>query len=94
MQPVNDLYFVQDQSSVRLECFGSGNLLWNSSTRLEIPQGSSGNIYQSYDSINDVLSLVIQNFTRVTTSTYTCTTDLTDMQNKPITESVLVTSCK
>ena len=55
MQQVNDLYFVEDQSSVRLECFGSGNLQWNSSTGLEIPVATSGNIYQSYDSTRDAL---------------------------------------
>ena len=94
MQRVNDLYFVEDQSSVRLECFGSGNLQWNSSTGLEIPVATSGNIYQSYDSTRDALSLVIRNFTSITTSTYTCITDLTDTLNSPITEAVLVTSCK
>ena len=94
MQPVNDLYFVVDQSSIRLECFGTGTLQWNSSTGLEIPLATSGNIYQSYDPTSDALSLVIRNFTSITTSTYTCMTDLTDMQNNPISESVLVTSCK
>ena len=94
MQSVNDLYFVEDESNVRLECYGTGSLQWTSSTGLEIPLASSGNIYQSYDPTRDALSLVIQNFTNITTATYTCMTNLTDAQNNPITVSVLVTSCK
>ena len=90
--PVNDLYFVEDESGVHLMCFGTGNLEWTSSSGLEIPSGESGNIYQSYDHTRDALTLMIQNFTSTTTATYTCMTDLTDAHNDPITVSVLITT--
>ena len=93
MQPVNDLYFIENEARVRLECFGTGNLQWSSSTGLQILSDMSGNIHQSYDHARDALTLVIQNFTSVTI-TYTCMTDLTDAHNSPITVSVLIASCK
>ena len=94
MQPVNDLYSVENEARVRLECYGTGNLQWTSSTGLEIPLAGSGDIYQSYDHTRDALALVIQNFTSTTIATYTCVTDLIDAHNTPISISVLITSCK
>ena len=94
MQPVSDLYSVENEAHVRLECLGSGTLQWSSSTGLQIQSDGSGNIYQSYDHTRDALTLVIQNFTSVTRATYTCMTNLTNAHNSPITTSVLITSCK
>ena len=94
MQPVNDLYSVENEARVRLECSGTGILQWTSSTGLEIPPDRSGDIYQSYDHIRDALALVIQNFTSVTIATYTCMIDLTDAHNMSISISVLITNCK
>ena len=96
MQPtaVTDLYSVENEASIRLECFGTGSLQWSSSTGLQIPSDQSGNIYQIYDHTRDALALVIQNFTSVTIATYTCMSNLTDAHNSPITTSVLITSCK
>ena len=96
MQPtaVTDLYSVENEARVRLECFGTGSLQWSSSTGLQIPSDQSGNIYQAYDHTRDALALVIQNFTSVTIATYTCMSNLTDAHNSPITTSVLITSCK
>ena len=96
MQPtaVSDLYSVENEARVRLECFGTGSLQWSSSTGLQILSDQSGNIYQTYDHTRDALALVIQNFTSVTIATYTCMSNLTDAHNSPITTSVLITSCK
>ena len=95
MQPISDLYSVQSEASVRLECRGTGTLQWNSSTGLQIPSDTSSNVHQAYyDHTRDALALVIQNFTSITTATYTCTTTLTDAHNSPITSSILITSCK
>ena len=95
MQPISDLYSVQSEASVRLECRGTGTLQWSSSiTGLQIPSDSSGNVYQAYDHTRDALALVIQNFTSITTATYTCMTNLTEAHNSPITSSILITSCK
>ena len=94
MQPVNDLYFVKNEARIRLECFGTGNLQWSSSTGLQVLSDTSGNIYQLYDHTRDALTLVIQNFTNIAIATYTCMTNLTDAHNSPITVSILITSCK
>ena len=91
---VEDIYFVDDESSVRLECFGSGNLEWSSSIDSEITTSVLENVYQSYDHTRDALALVIRNFTNITTAMYTCMTDLNDTHNRPITISILITSCK
>ena len=94
MQPVSDLYSVESEASVRLECRGIGNLLWSSSTGLQIPSDQSSNIYQAYDHhTRDTLTLVIQNFTSIAIATYTCMTNLTDARNSPITSSILISSC-
>lgn len=92
MEEVNDLHFVPEQSTVSLECLGSGSLVWTSSTGLEIPFDESNNIYQSYNETRDALTLVISNFTNSTTATYTCMANLTD--SIVTTSSILVTSCK
>ena len=94
MLAVSDLYSVENGARLRLECFGTGNLQWTSSTGLEISSDESGNIYRSYDHTRDALTLVIQNFTNDTIATYTCMTDVTDVNGSPITISVLITSCK
>ena len=94
MQVVSDLYSVENEAQVRLECLGTGTLQWSSSTGSQIWSDESGNIYQSYDHTRDALTLVIQNFTSVNIATYTCMTNLTDAHNSPITASVLITSCK
>ena len=94
-QPISDLYPVENEISVRLECRGTGTLQWSSSTTgLQIPSDSSSNVHQAYDHTRDALALVIQNFTSITTATYTCMTNLTDAHNSPITTSILITSCK
>ena len=82
-------------SHIRLECFGTGNLQWTSSTGLEIPSDRSGDIYQSYDHTRDALALVIQNFTISNTAVYTCVSDLTDVFNSnPISLSLFLTNCE
>ena len=90
----SDLYFVEDQLRVRLECFGTGNLQWSSSTGLEISLNRSGDIYWSYDHTRDALALVIQNFTASYTAVYTCTSDLTVFDSDPLSLSLLITSCE
>ena len=94
MQPVSDLYSIENEARVRLECLGSGTLQWSSSTGLQIPSDQSGNIYQTNDHTRDALALVIQNFTSDSIATYTCMTNLTDAHNNPVTATVLITSCK
>ncbi len=98
MQPINDLYFVENEASVRLECRGTGNLQWSRSSstgvNLQIPSDQSNNTYQTYDHTRDALALVIRNFSSITIATYTCTTNLTDAHNSPITTSILITSCE
>ena len=91
---MNELYFAEKESEITLECFGTGSLEWTSSTGSEIKFDESENIYQSYDPTRDALALTIKNFTSLTTDVYTCMTDLTDIHNNPVTESVLITSCK
>ena len=91
---VSDIYPVQDGNSVSLECFGSGALAWNASTGCLIPVGNSGELYQSYDSTRDSLTLVIRRFSSALTAVYSCMTNLTDAHNNPITASVLITNCK
>ena len=93
-QPISDLHFVEDQSRVRLECFGTGNLQWSSSTGLEISSNQSGDIYWSYDHTRDALALVIQNFTTNYTAVYTCTSDLTNVLGSKLPLSLLITSCE
>ena len=93
MQPISDLYPVENEISVRLECRGTGTLQWNSSTGL-LPSDPSSNVYQTYDHTRDARALVIQNFTSIVRAMYTCTTTLTDAHNSPITTSILITSCK
>ena len=94
MQQISGLYSVGNEARVRLECLGTGNLQWTSSTGFQIWSDQSGNIYQAYDHTRDALALVIQNFTSVTIDTYTCMTNLADVSNMPITSSVLITSGK
>ena len=94
MLSISDLYVVEEESRVSLECFGTGRLEWTSSLGFEIPLNVSEEIYQSYDQTRDALALTIKNFTSQTNATYTCTTELTDSQNNPISVSVLITSSK
>ena len=94
MQLISDLYSVENEARVRLECLGTGTLQWSSSTGSQILSDQSGNIYQTNDHTRDALALVIQNFTSDSIATYACMTDLTDAHNNPITASVLITSCK
>ena len=94
MLSISDLYVVEEESRVSLECFGTGRLEWTSSLSFEIPLNVSEEIYQSYDQTRDALALTIKNFTSQNNATYTCTTDLTDSQNNPISVSVLITSSK
>ena len=91
---VEDIHFAEEESSVRLECFGTGSLEWISSTGLEISSSDLENIYQAYDPTRDALTLVIMNFTSIDVATYTCKTDLNDAHNIPLAVSVLITSCK
>ena len=90
----SDLYFVEDESRVSLECFGTGILRWNSSTDLEISLNRSADVYLSYDHTRDALALVIQNFTTSYTAVYTCTSDLTVLGGSPLSSSLLITSCE
>lgn len=84
----------EEESYVSLECFGTGTLEWTRSTGEDISSDESENIYQIYNQRRDVLTLVIRNFTSLTTGVYTCMTNLTDAHNNPITASLLITSCK
>ena len=93
-QIVEDLHFAEEESSVRLECFGTGSLKWTNSTGLDISSSDLENIYQSYDPTRDALSLVIMNFTSINSATYTCMTNLNDAHNTPLAVSILITSCK
>ena len=90
----SDLYFVEDESRVSLECFGTGSLWWNSSTGLEISLNRSADIYWSPDHTRDALALVIQNFTTSYTAVFTCTSDLTVLGGGPLSSSLLITSCE
>ena len=90
----DDLYYAKEFSQVNLECFGSGNLEWTSSTGFDIPLDELGEIHQSYDHTRDALSLVIANFTSDHTAVYTCTTDLTDDYDRQIALSILITNCE
>ena len=92
--PVEDLHFAEEESSVRLECFGSGSLKWTSSTGLNISSSDLENIHQSYDPTRDALTLVIMNLTSINSATYTCMTNLNDTHNIPLAVSILITSCK
>ena len=78
------LHRVEDHSIVFVECLGTGNLQWTSSTGFEISQDRSDDIYQSYDHTRDALALVIENFTSIYVATYTCATDLVDVYTGPI----------
>ena len=91
---VGDIYPAQNGISISLECFGSGTLTWNASTGVQIPFGNSGDLYQSYDSTRDSLTLMIMSFSSAMTAVYSCMTNLTDAHNNPITASVLITNCK
>ena len=94
-RPVSDLHFVEDLSRVQLECFGTGNLQWSSSTGLEISSNQSDDIYWSYDHTRDALTLVIQNFTASYAAVYTCTSDLTNVLSmRSDSLSLLITSCE
>lgn len=93
-QIVEDLHFAEEGSSVRLECLGTGNLKWRSSSGLDISSSDLENVYQSYDPTRDALTLVIVNFTSINTATYTCMTNLNDAHNTPLEISIFITSCK
>ena len=90
----SDIYSVEDQSSVMLECFGTRNLQWNSSTGLEISLNRSDDIYWSYDHTRDALALVIQNFTISYAAVYTCMSDLFMFDSGHLSLSLLITSCE
>jgi hypothetical protein len=95
MRLISDLYSVENEASVRLDCRGTGNLQWSSSNvNLQILSDQSNNIYETFDNARDALALVIRNFTSISITTYTCTTNLTDAHNSPITTSILITSCE
>ena len=86
---------MEEETRVRLECFGTGILQWTSSTGLEIPSDMSGNVYQSYDHTRDALALVIRNFTTINTAVYTCASDLDNvLNNGPVLLSLLITNCE
>ena len=92
MTAVNDIYFVEEEAQANLECFGTGQLKWTSSLGFEIPFNMLENVYQSHDQTRDALALTIKNFTGLTTAIYTCTSDLTDTLDNPISVSVLITN--
>ena len=77
-----------------MECFGTGDLQWSSSSGLDISSNQSGDIHWSYDHTRDALALVIQNFTASYTAVYTCTSDLAVLGSDPLAFSLLITSCE
>ena len=92
-QIVGGLHHVEEHSEVVVECLGTGNLYWTSSTGFEISQNWSDDIYQSYDHTRDALALVFHNFTSNYVATYTCTTDLVNVYTAgPISHSLLITN--
>ena len=91
-QITGGLLRVEDLSQVAVECLGTGNLEWTSSTGFEISQDESDDVHQSYDPTRDALSLVIRNFTDFYAATYTCRTDLVDGYGRSISRSWLITS--
>ena len=76
---------------MRIECFGTGTLEWSSSSGLDIPSDSQNQKYQQPDYSRGVQTLYINDFSDSVTSTYTCTTDLT---NDHLRKTVYITNCK
>ena len=82
-RPFQESVTVSEGADVAIECFGSGDLQWTASNRLEIPvtmdaESESSSIYQAYVSSRDAQLLQIRNFSRSRTAAgYTCRTDLT-----------------
>ena len=77
--PLRDMITVDSGAEVTIECFGSGDLQWTSSTGQEVSTDmESSNLYQLFISSRDVQVLHIRNFSSSNAAaTYTCTTNLT-----------------
>ena len=68
--------------------------MWTSSNRALIPTNQSGTLFQTFDSIGEQVSLIFQSFSFNEVAVYTCESSLSDINDVPITESVLVTTCE
>ncbi len=68
--------------------------MWSSSNGVPIPITQTGELYQIFDSFGEQVSLEFTNFSSSQVAMYTCQSPLTDGNNMPITETVLVTNCK
>ncbi len=68
--------------------------MWTSSNGVVIPNNQSGTLYQTFDSIGEQVSLVFTSFSPNEVAVYTCESPLNDVNNVPITDSVLITNCE
>ena len=93
----NGALVVPRNSYVEIQCAGSGDLTWESSSGTAITETGNiapqFNIYQTHDPINNIQSLVIRDFSPSDIAIYTCRTDLT-VNGVSLKESVFISICK
>jgi hypothetical protein len=94
----NGVVSVTDNSPVEIQCSGSGDLTWESSSGAAITESNAltpppFNVYQTHDPANNIQSLFIRDFSPADTALYTCRTDLV-VNGASFEESVYISSCK
>ena len=86
-----ELLFALEGSSIRVECFGSGNPYWQTSNGSRISTNPQDTLYQEPDPSRSVQALHIPSFSHGTIDVYTCVTNLTGTL---VQRAVFITSCK